>query len=332
MLETPPKTRFPLNKKQEKKTSEPAASASAPVSSKQPLVDVAESVVPALESEVEWVGMEGMELPVRWQLDGEVLTVPSLVDGFVSLNDKKSKGIHMSRIYRLLMDTLTVAPLTSGSDLRELLASLIGSQKGLSQNARLQIHFSLPVKTKALISGQSGFRSYPVTVGGETVDGELYMTVNFKVLYSSTCPCSAALSRQLNQEHFLKIFGSEKSLSPEQVAEWMGTQESVVATPHAQRSEADIQLRLSSDFEFSNIQNWIESVEEVLATPVQTAVKREDEQEFARLNATNLMFCEDAARRLKHLFQESPELKGYFARVRHMESLHPHDAVAVIQG
>jgi glyoxylate/hydroxypyruvate reductase A len=34
---------------------------------------------------------------------------------------------------------------------------------------------------------------------------------------------------------------------------------------------------------------------------VQTAVKREDEQEFARLNAQHPMYCEDAARRLKPL-------------------------------
>ena len=42
----------------------------------------------------------------------------------------------------------------------------------------------------------------------------------------------------------------------------------------------------------------IDALEAALATPVQTAVKREDEQAFARLNAENLMFCEDAARRV----------------------------------
>ena len=37
-------------------------------------------------------------------------------------------------------------------------------------------------------------------------------------------------------------------------------------------------------------------MEAALGTPVQTAVKREDEQAFARLNGRNLMFCEDAPR------------------------------------
>ncbi len=321
MLETPSKTRFPLHLKAKKKASE-----------KKTLVDVAKSVAPALESEVEWVGMEGIELPVCWQWNGdEVLRVPSLVDGFVSLNDKAAKGIHMSRIYQLMMDTLTVAPLNSGEDLEELLKSLIGSQRGLSKNARLQIHFSLPVQTQALVSGQNGFRNYPITVGGELCNGALSLTVNFKVLYSSTCPCSAALSRQLNQEHFKQLFVGRESVSPAEVVEWLGEQSSVVATPHAQRSEAEVQLQLEKGFQFSLILGWIRKVEEALATPVQAAVKREDEQEFARLNATHLMFCEDAARRLKRLFEScGEELKGYFARVRHMESLHPHDAVAVV--
>jgi GTP cyclohydrolase I len=43
----------------------------------------------------------------------------------------------------------------------------------------------------------------------------------------------------------------------------------------------------------------IDLVENTLKTPVQAAVKREDEREFARLNGANLMFCEDAGRRLK---------------------------------
>lgn len=325
MLETPSKTRFPLNQKQDKRPTKKQV----PVSS-QTLVDVAESVTPALQSEVEWVGMEGMELPMRWPLEGEVLSLPSLVDGFVSLNDKSAKGIHMSRIYRLLMESLAVAPLTSGADIHGLLQSLVSSQKGLSENARLQVHFSLPVKTKALISELPGFRSYPVTVGGEIKAGTFNLMVNFKVLYSSTCPCSAALSRQLNQQQFLDSFGGRDSVTPEEIVKWLGVQDSVVATPHAQRSEADVQLHLSSGFEFSAVLEWIQRVEGALATPVQTAVKRQDEQEFARLNASNLMFCEDAARRLKHLFESSSEVEGYFARVRHMESLHPHDAVAVV--
>ena len=67
-----------------------------------------------------------------------------------------------------------------------------------------------------------------------------------------------------------------------------------------------------------------------LKTPVQAAVKREDEQEFARLNGQNLMFCEDAARRLQHTMNmTSEQFDDFWLRINHLESLHAHDAVSI---
>ena len=68
--------------------------------------------------------------------------------------------------------------------------------------------------------------------------------------------------------------------------------------------------------------------EERLSTAVQAAVKRKDEQEFARLNASHLMFSEDAARILKFGLEKHPEIKDFELKVSHQESLHPHNAVA----
>jgi GTP cyclohydrolase I len=65
---------------------------------------------------------------------------------------------------------------------------------------------------------------------------------------------------------------------------------------------------------------------------VQTAVKREDEQAFAELNAANLMFCEDAARRVAAALSGDERVERYDVRVAHFESLHPHDAVARVSG
>lgn len=66
-----------------------------------------------------------------------------------------------------------------------------------------------------------------------------------------------------------------------------------------------------------------------MAPPLQTAVRRADEQAFARLNGAKLMYVEDAARRVQAALAA---LAQHYAQarvtVRHMESLHPHDAVA----
>ena len=63
---------------------------------------------------------------------------------------------------------------------------------------------------------------------------------------------------------------------------------------------------------------------------MQATVKREDEQEFARLNASNLMFCEDASRRLQAKLDSETGYLDFWVRVNHLESLHPHDAVAIV--
>ena len=72
----------------------------------------------------------------------------------------------------------------------------------------------------------------------------------------------------------------------------------------------------------------IEVVEDTLGTPVQAAVKREDEMEFARRNGANLMFVEDAARKIQRTLDSCDNLSAFSIKVSHLESLHSHDAVA----
>ncbi|MOA16108.1 GTP cyclohydrolase FolE2 [compost metagenome] len=101
----------------------------------------------------------------------------------------------------------------------------------------------------------------------------------------------------------------------------------MLATPHSQRSTASLQVRLG-DADGIPLGQLVDLAEQALGTPVQTAVKRVDEQAFALANGQNLMFCEDAARRLGSALQEQDWLAGFRLRVVHAESLHAHDAVA----
>ena len=104
-----------------------------------------------------------------------------------------------------------------------------------------------------------------------------------------------------------------------------------LATPHSQRSTATVTVALTEQAEL-DLFPLIDLVEAALATPLQTAVKRADEQAFARLNGANLMYVEDAARRVQAALAPLASLESHYAQarvtVRHMESLHPHDAVA----
>lgn len=153
------------------------------------------------------------------------------------------------------------------------------------------------------------------------------MELKIDVTYSSTCPCSAALARQLIQQQFLDDFG-DTSLRHEDVLTWLGSANGIVATPHSQRSSAQLLITLDGDQAGLPINDLIDNVEAALGTAVQTAVKRADEQAFALANGQNLMFCEDAARRLNLALKRSDAVKAFHLKVIHAESLHAHDAVA----
>lgn len=292
------------------------------------LPDVATAAHPAVTGVLDWVGMDGVELPLRCG-DGEggMLTVPARVTVQVNLADPGARGIHMSRLYLALERALATQPLTPAG-LNALLHTLLASHAGLATRARLVIHHSQLLRRHALVSANAGWRSYPVWVEAQLADDRFSLKLGCEVLYSSTCPASAALSRQLNQERFDADFAGVLP-SPHAVREWLGSERGMAATPHAQRSTAQVGVRLVPGFDLP-IGELIGRVEAALATPVQTAVKREDEQAFARLNAANLMFCEDAVRRIRAVLDADPRIAGYHIRAAHHESLHPHDAVAEV--
>jgi GTP cyclohydrolase I len=292
------------------------------------LPDVATGAQPDAGGALDWVGMDGIDLPVRCA-DGQggTFTVPAQVSVQVNLADPAARGIHMSRLYLALEQSLGEQTLTP-SGLCSLMHALIATHADLSSRVRLRVDYSQLLKRRALVSDNAGWRAYPVTVEAQLLDEHFSVQLGCEVTYSSTCPASAALSRQLNQQRFDEDFAGTVP-SQRAVREWLGSERGMAATPHAQRSTAKVMVRLAPGFDLP-VSELIDAIERALATPVQTAVKREDEQAFAKLNAENLMFCEDAVRRIRVALEADERIAGYRIRAAHHESLHPHDAVAEV--
>ena len=277
------------------------------------------------------VGMAGIALPLRTRsATGDAMHVPARVDVHVDLRDPNARGIHMSRLYLRLQHALAAAELTPAG-LARVLDALVDTQGGLSRAAHLAIRFDQLLLRPALASANAGWKAYPVEVEASLIDGEVTIDLGVSVDYSSTCPASAALSRQMAAEAFAQRFGSEGAVDAAAVHGWLNA-DGLVATPHAQRSRATVRVRLVDGLAALPVVELVERIERALGTPVQTAVKREDEQAFAALNARNLMFCEDAARRVAHTLSEDPQVLRFNAHVAHFESLHAHDAVASVSG
>ena len=289
--------------------------------------DIANERRAQVKGTLDAVGMQAVELPLIMKgEDGREMMIPAKANLYVNLADPNTKGIHMSRLYRIAMDGFAAKPLTFLS-LSEMLSSYLESHEDISTEAKIEVHFELMTQRPSLKSGLKGWRSYPVKLNAETKNGKVHCDAEVQVMYSSTCPCSASLARQLIQNRFSESFANETSIDKEVMLEWLGREDSICATPHSQRSIAHVRVKLA-DSDFSAI-DLIDQAEGALSTPVQSMVKREDEQEFARLNGQNLMFCEDAARRLKAALNQLA-YEDFRCEVQHFESLHPHDAVAIV--
>ncbi|RBW43770.1 GTP cyclohydrolase I FolE2 [Psychromonas sp. B3M02] len=291
--------------------------------------DIANSAQAQTEGTLDRVGMSNIELPLMVQTDDcPAQQVSAKAEVFVNLGDPQAKGIHMSRLYLQLDQLSTESELTLGT-LTTLLSGFIESHHDLSSEAYVKVAFDYNLRRKSLISEKRGWKAYPVVIVGRLIDGEFDFELKVDVPYSSTCPCSAALARQLIQDAFSKQYEEQANIAKEDILTWLGSTQGIVATPHSQRSVAEVKVKLSNEADNFPIIALIDLIEATLKTPVQAAVKREDEQEFARLNGQNLMFCEDSARQLKFALNQQELFDDFWLRVNHYESLHAHDAVSV---
>ncbi|MCW2001335.1 GTP cyclohydrolase I [Xanthomonas arboricola] len=267
------------------------------------LPDIAVTEPSALHAPLRWVGMQDIAIPVRLDEAEPSGTVAARAQVQVDLPRPELKGIHMSRLYRLL-DRHLEQPL-SPAMLSQLLQAMIDSHADCgSRAARVSLAFEVMLRMPALRSE---------------------MRLQIDVLYASTCPCSAALSRQLLSEAFAQQHAGQTAVQVEDVAQWLQRNGSY-ATPHSQRSVAQVRVDLVARVQRFDIRELVLLCESALATPVQAAVRRIDEQAFARLNGANLMYVEDAARRLRKELAE--RYASFHVALRHFESLHAHDAVA----
>jgi GTP cyclohydrolase IB len=292
--------------------------------------DIAKDLAPEHAGMLDWVGMDAIEVPVSIAAaDGRVVQSPARVSAYVNLHRPEVRGIHMSRLYLHVDRHLGDETLTPRS-IHGLLRDFLDSHQGLSDSAWIRIGFDHLLRRPALASDKSGWRRYPVVISAHHERGHYTLELATEVVYSSTCPCSAALARQLIQEQFVRDFPDDSSLDRARIIDWLGSEQGIVATPHSQRSLLQLRTRLLPSFQDFPIVDLIDLLEQALKTPVQTAVKREDEQAFARLNGANLMFCEDAGRRVRAALAADSRIADFWARAVHQESLHPHDAVAVV--
>jgi GTP cyclohydrolase I len=251
---------------------------------------------------IQQVGVANFRLPLRFAVeDGEPVTLEARITGTVSL-EAALKGINMSRIVRAFYERK--GAVFGFEPMRRILAAYrkrIGSLE-----ARVRVAFSFPVVQRSLRSGLEGWQYHEAAFEG-TMDqaGRFRRFIHFDFVYSSACPCSAELAEHARAER------------------------GVYSIPHSQRSKARLSVEVAPGRRLA-LEDLRRHCLEALVTETQVMVKREDEQAFAEMNGACIKFVEDAARLLFERLSGDRRIADFQVACAHLESLHSHDAVAVV--
>ncbi len=201
------------------------------------------------------------------------------------------KGTHMSRFVEALE---AWEGKISYRAVRDLLASIRERLEATSA----QVVFSFPyfVRKKAPVSGAEGTMSYECVLTGELdASGKPRFSLEITVPVKTVCPCSKAISDE---------------------------------GAHSQRTLIRMQLLTDG---FSWLEEFIDIAEASGSSPVYTVLKREDEKYVTEHAFASPCFVEDVVRNVASRLMEHPHLRGFKVTVESMESIHNHNAVAIIE-
>ena len=248
------------------------------------------------------VGISNFKLPLKFKTkSGAVIDLEVSVTGTVAL-EKDNKGINMSRILRVFYEFKE--DIFSWGEIEKILKTYL-SRLG-SREARLKLYFNYPISQTSLRSNLEGYQYYQVMMEGlMNRDGRYHRKLQLDFVYSSACPCSDKLSEHARETR------------------------DIYAIPHSQRSKARVLIELEEGANLT-IEDLVDHCAKALKTETQVIVRREDEQAFAELNGAYIKFVEDAARLVFAELDPVEEIVDFQVSIAHLESLHSHDAVAVI--
>ena len=263
-----------------------------------------ESLIKGSHVKIPHVGIHNFRLPINYlqRESEESIRLETSVTGTVSLEAEK-KGINMSRIIRTFYDHKDE---TMSLEYLERVLRDYCDKLG-SFESSIIARISYPILRPSLRSGMQGWQYYDVAFHLNTDKaGNIRRYLELDFVYSSTCPCSAELA-----EHARKYRNK-------------------AAIAHSQRSTARVKIELDSTKPLMYIEDLRDICEDAMKTETQVMVKRQDEQAFAELNAANTKFVEDAARLFYEHLVEDARILDFRVVLSHLESLHSHDAIAVI--
>jgi len=265
---------------------------------KKILPDIQENGSPPIELPIDFVGIEQIKLPFKLLLRNSSLIDLVASTSIVTNLTKDIKGISMSRLLESIQPYLC-----TGLNWVVIKQCLDEVSKNIKQSeVKIKFEFDMPMNKKSPLSNNEYPLFYKCYFEGYKMDDFYQFNQYVKIQYSSYCPCSAALSKELSPNGF----------------------------PHAQRSFAEILLCMDL---YDKKTIWLEDIIDVVLQVIKTQpypiIKRIDEQEISRIASQNPLFVEDAIRLISNEIDKMVGVIDWCIKCTHEESIHMHNAIAI---
>ena len=190
------------------------------------------------------------------------------------------------------------APVSGKKSLMEYICYYNGTIKSRSEKSRKTkkgSDFKSEIKASELNSG-TFISNKKASSGTLCTDDESVIIIGVKVPINTLCPCSKEISK----------YGA-----------------------HNQRGVVSVSLEFDKLIWFEDI---IADVESCASSPIYSLLKREDERFLTEHAYENPMFVEDVARCVAGILKKNKNIKWFRVEAENFESIHNHNAYAMIEG
>jgi GTP cyclohydrolase I len=246
---------------------------------------------------IDKVGVENIQHPFYIKKkDGNVIETIATYSMAVSL-EKYFKGINMSRLPIILSELYTDKWYMKDykNDTKFILNRICNKLE--SQDSCLNINFKYFLPKNAPVSQIQGLMPYECNIEGtlnkEKNNFDMILTVEIPI--TTLCPCSKAISEY---------------------------------SAHNQRGYVVVSIRYNDEI---YIEDLISMVEENGSCELYPILKRVDEKYVTEKAYENPRFVEDIVRLVAKKLYEDDKITWFKISSHHQESIHPHDAYAVIE-
>lgn len=262
------------------------------------LPDVHNDTKPEIGEHIDRIGVQKVKIPIMFIGNHNSFKTIATVSMLVSLN-YDIRAVSLSKFMIYLKEYID-KPMIIPDDVFKLLKSFDNiSKHTVFKTSTIRFDFDYSINKKSPVSGNVFPQFYRCFFKFELMCGDnLISHKGVTVPYSSYCPCSHSL------------------------CEYTGE-----GIPHAQRSYCD--LIIESEEKCLTLGYMIKLIEECVVNETYPIIKRDDEQDIAITASKNTFFIEDIIRLIERNLRMIDSAKDWIVRLRHEESIHSHEVMAI---